>query len=401
LSNTQINRRRFLWLSAVGAGSLLAACGGSQAASPAPASSAGSAASAAAGPGSAAAKASAAPAAAGNPLAKMEDVLAAAKKEGTMTLITQPDPAYQKFIQRVQQALPWLKVEHSPFRPTEFIPRILSEQRNGQFLWDLHLGPASGMLSTMAPAGSLQPIKPFLEGLQASTSDDSKWGGGFQIFTDDSNPVTLVTEFVKTGGTWVNRDKLPADQFSKDDQLIDPKFKGQIVIYDPTKDNGGSQSVAALLVSKGEDFARKLLKDQQPVIVADSRQGTQWLAEGRYPLGLGTDINIVEDFKSKGLGKGVERMDGDAIYLHSTGVSAFKTPPHPNAIKAFFNWFLSQEGQDGFAADIPDGNSRRLDVKVYHPIITPDYSNLAQYKFRLVTPQGAETIKKVNAIATS
>src|SRR5207237_5144063 len=102
------------------------------------------------------------------------------------------------------------------------------------------------------------------------------------------------------------------------------------VIDDPTKDNGGSQSLAALYTAKGEDFVRKLLKDQAPIIANDSRQGTEWLADGRYAIGIGTDRNLMADLKTKGLGKSVEQLKGDGIYLLTYSASAMQNAPHPN-----------------------------------------------------------------------
>jgi ABC-type Fe3+ transport system substrate-binding protein len=74
-----------------------------------------------------------------------------------------------------------------------------------------------------------------------------------------------------------------------------------------------------------------------------------------------------------------------------------KNAPHPNATKVFMNWLLSQEGQDTWASTVTDANSRRLDIKVYNPSTTPDYNNLNQYKFRLVTPEGNAVMEKVFA----
>jgi iron(III) transport system substrate-binding protein len=384
-----LNRRRFLLLSAgLAGGTLLAACGGANPAAQPAGGAASTAASAAAAPAS------------GAPAASLADSIAAAKKEGGLTLITQPDPAYQKLLEVAQKQLPYLKIEHNPFRPTEFMPRILAEQRNGQFLWDLHVGPISGMLSVMTPAGALQPLQPFLDGLPDSVRGDSNWGGGFAIFADPKTPVTLVTQYIQAGGIYVNRDKVPADQFNSSDQLTDARLKGQIILYDPSKDNSTTETLSALFDAKGQDFVKKVLDDQQSVKAGDARQATQWLAEGRYPVAVGPDLNILHDLQSKGLGKNVERMDGDSYYLESQGVSIFKSPTHPNAIKAFLAWFLSQEGQDAYASAIPDGSTRRLDVKVYHAESMPDLKNLASYKHHQGTPEGVNTVKQVIALAT-
>jgi iron(III) transport system substrate-binding protein len=357
----------------IGVALLLSACGGAAA----PASS-----------GSAPAS--------GGPKATLD--VEAAKRESALALTMHPDPQYESVVNLAQKALPQLKIQYNPMRPSDFVPRVLSEQRNGQYLWDVHVGPASNMLSVMTPADGLADIRPFVDGLDADVTADSKWAGGFKVFTDPDRPVTLVYQYFLTGGLYVNRDKLPASQFSSADQLLDPKFKGQIVIYDPTKENGGSLTLGALLVARGEDFVRKLMRDQAPVVVNTSRQGTEWLAEGRYPIGIGTDRNLLADMQAKGLGRSVELLRLDGQYVLTYGVSILKNAPHPNASKLFLNWLLGHDGQDAMAREVEGGSSRRLDVKVYHPDDTPDYHNLSQYKFIPVSPQGMEVMKKVLAI---
>jgi hypothetical protein len=56
-------------------------------------------------------------------------------------------------------------------------------------------------------------------------------------------------------------------------------------------------------------------------------------------------------------------------------------------------WLLSAEGQDARAASVIN-SSRRLDVKAYDPLISPDYSKLNDFKLRLGTTDGEEITKK-------
>ena len=80
--------------------------------------------------------------------------------------------------------------------------------------------------------------------------------------------------------------------------------------------NAGSFVYAALLGTKGEDYVRRLVA--QSKYLETRSQATEWVAQGRYPLGIGIDDDIVEELQAKGIGKSLEllgRMNRD--YLES------------------------------------------------------------------------------------
>jgi iron(III) transport system substrate-binding protein len=325
-------------------------------------------------------------------------VVAAAKQEGTLVLSTHAGPGYEKFAQRIKEALPDLKVDATTMRASDFTARLIVEQKNGQFLWDVHMGPVSNIYSVVMPAGGLEPIKPYLDALPADVKDNSKWYGGFELYTDPGNPVTLITSFNENGGIYINRDQVP-EGLARPEDMLDPKWKGKIAIYDPTVANGGSMSLTSLVSQRGDDFLRKMIVDNDAVYVATSRQLTEFIAQGRYPIAIGVDDTILAELQGKGVGTKVERNLAFATYALAYGVSVMKNSPHPNATKVFLNWALSQEGQDAWAKlSSVESNSRRVDVEVYHPNSLPDYKNMDKYKAILGTASGVEALNRVLAI---
>ena len=208
---------------------------------------------------------------------------------------------------------------------------------------------------------------------------------------------SLITSFNVAGGFWVNRDVIKQSELSSFDQLIDPRFKGKIAIYNPTQTTGGSQDLAPMLANRGEAFIRTLLDEQKMVVVDAKRQATEWMVTGRYPIGLGVDDEVVEEFQAQGIGKNAEEVrESQSAYLRASGVTALKNPPHLSTTRLFLHWFLSQEGQDAFASIYsPTATTRRLDVQVYHPKDTPDFSRLKDYQVWTGTPAGDVWLQKV------
>jgi iron(III) transport system substrate-binding protein len=337
-------------------------------------------------------------ASAGGP-ADWNAIVAAAKQEGTFVLSTHAGSGYEKYVEAVRQALPDLKLEATTIKASDFAPRVIVEQQNGQFLWDVHMGPSSNMFTVVAPANGLEPIKPFLANLQPDVRADSKWAGGFELFTDPNNPQTFISQLSANPGIFVNKDLLP-ESIATPDDLMNPKLKGQIAVYDPTNSNAGAFALADLVSKKGDDFLKTLLADQQVQFVSTSRQLTDWIAQGRYPVCMGVDQTQLADLQNQGLGKNVEAIMSFGTTVLASGVDVLKNPPHPNATKVYLNWALGQAGQEAWASlSAVWATSRRLDVKVNLDSPTaPDYANMAQYTTVQGTASGDAVLSRTLAI---
>ena len=325
-------------------------------------------------------------------------VLASAKQEGKLVLSTHAGTGYEKYVEAVKQALPGLTIEATTIKASDFTARVVVEQQAGQYLWDVHMGPVSNVYTVLTPADDLQPIKPFLDALPADVKDDSKWAGGFGLFTDPNNAVTLITEFSDVGGVYINKEQVP-EGLAGVDALLDPKWKGQIAVYDPTVSNAGSMSLAGLVGMKGDDFLKKLIVDNDAKYVETSRQLTDWVAQGRYPIGIGVDATQLIDLQKQGVGTKVERIRTFGDYSLASGLSVLKNAPHPNAVKVYLNWALSKEGQTAWAQNASvDSSTRRLDVPVFHPDSTPDYQHMDKYPVIQGTASGQSTLDRTLAI---
>ncbi len=326
-------------------------------------------------------------------------VLAAAKQEGTLVLSTHAGTGYEKYVELVKQALPDLTIEATTIKASAWVPRTVIEQQNGQYLWDVHMGPVSEVYSVLTPAGGLQPIKPFLDALPPDNKQDSLWAGGFELFTDPNNPVTLITQFSDSGGIFINKDQIP-EGISKPEDLLDPKYKGKIAVYNPTVGNGGSMGLAGLVAAKGDDFLKQLLANNQAQYVATSSQLTQWVAEGRYPIGIGVDATQLDQLQQQGIGVNVVRDRDFGDYSLASGVSVLKNAPHPNAVKEYLNWALSRDGQIAWAQySSVEASSRRLDVPVFNPDSTPDYQHMDKYQAIQGTASGQAYLDRALNIA--
>ena len=345
----------------------------------------------------------------GVPQGSWDDIVAAAKEEGTVNIGLHVGPGYDKFLAFADHAMfekYGIHVTGSTQSIDKWASQVLSEQAAGQYNWDLGAGPSGTALSTLQPANALQLLDPWLAQLPAETKADDKWAGGFELWADPDHHFTFVNHVDLRSSSYVNRDLVPKGMLDDEDDLtdlLDPQFAGKIVVEDPRIIGNSSNQMTWFLGDArsdlyGEDFLTKLMSTQI-VVAADRETLARDFVQGRYPVAIGADQDMVKDFIAQGLGgKSIEKLP-----INNTGargVSVLKNAPHPYAAMVMLDWFLSQEGQDAWASlSNVSANSRRLDVEVYSPDTTPDYSKLESYQPILGTTGGDATIKQVLEIA--
>jgi iron(III) transport system substrate-binding protein len=329
---------------------------------------------------------------------RWDQVLADAHAEGSLVLDNAVATQGQHVLDTFQAKYPWLQLEVTSLAASQFTPRVLAEQRNGLYAWDLLLGAGfNNVQRSLAPADAVGDVRTVLTDLPPDVTDDTKWAGGFAWYRAESEkgPDSLVTDIPRLYGVYVNRAQIPASQLTSVPQLIDPQFKGKFVIYNPTLANAGSQGLANLMAYTDEAFITRILVDQAAVQVADAAQASQFLAQGRYPIALGVTPTSLEPFLSQGVGKEVEPLrDATNQYVRAGGFTLIKNAPHPNAIRVFLAWFLSAEGQETWNKSSTNAASRRLDVPVVNPDATPDYAHLNDYRVVFDTPAGDELLTR-------
>jgi iron(III) transport system substrate-binding protein len=334
--------------------------------------------------------------------AEWDQTVEAARKEGSIVLAHTSGDNEKRVTDVFEAKFPGIKVERLGLGASVFSARAVSEQRQGLFSTDLlFMTGLNSAERVLMPAGAVGDIRPILDSLPPDVRDDTKWANGFNWQRSTTSPDSLVTQINIGYRIYVNRDVLPESELATSSQLADPKFKGKITMYRPQQSSAGSNALAALVQSQGEDFVRKVMFDQEPVAVDNIRQSIEWMVQGRYPICIGVTPDTLAEFTSVGLGLNAQPMkEVGTTTVSAAGVTLMKNNPHPNATKVFLAWFLSKEGQDSWnELGGPDATSRRLDARVAHPESTPDWSKINDYKVIIGTPTGDVFLDKALAIA--
>jgi iron(III) transport system substrate-binding protein len=137
----------------------------------------------------------------------------------------------------------------------------------------------------------------------------------------------------------------PAEAPKSLEDLVKPQYKGKVVIPDASQHTTTAQWMASLhKVMSGKEKADKFIRDlaaTKPLLVPSLTPAGERITTGETPIGIAFLKNVVF-YGKKGVPLDYVRLgkfmgDGQSITLGAK-------PPHPNAGKAFIDFFLGEEG---------------------------------------------------------
>jgi len=267
-------------------------------------------------------------------------------------------------------ALPFQKkygisVDYWPGTGRNITPRITTERGARQYLWDVVIAGALEIL--LLPLNVLEPLEPAL--ILPEVKETRYWRGGDMEFLDSKRSIFVMSPFHR-GTLFVNPKLADAKSFRSYKDLLDPQWKGKIVIDEPRKPGPGQATFLFFYLHPdlGPDFIRALA-GQDLVILRDYAQEVDAVAGGKYPVGIGFSDSIAEQRMRQGVPIAIvdprDLREGSDVSPASGQLGLFDNTPHPNAAKVYVNWLLSREGQTEFTR-ATGYISNRLDVRTDH-----------------------------------
>jgi iron(III) transport system substrate-binding protein len=321
-----------------------------------------------------------------------EQTLAAAKKEGQVTIYIY---RYEGLLQDFKREYPGITVQAVTGRGSEMSNRIMAERRAGKFITDVYSGGTNSLFNTLYKGKALDPLKPLL--VLPEVTDTSKWYGNEHRYADpEGKYIFAFIGSASSSQLSYNTNLVNPKEFKSYTDLINPKWKGKIVALDP-RDTGLGATMQFYFYSPqiGPEYMKKFFGGMDNTYAKNWQQMTNWLAQGKFAICMGCK----DSQRAKNQGLPVDDFDtthwkeGSSFSAGGGSMAYMNQAPHPNAAKVFLNWFLSRKGQIALQklGDVDDpANSRRIDIPKddilpdnrlqpgvkYFDVVKPEYGDM-------------------------
>jgi len=150
-------------------------------------------------------------------------------------------------------------------------------------------------------------------------------------------------------GPVVNTNKVKPDEIKSWNDVLNPKWKGQIILSDPRGTGAGLNLFSTLTYHKvlDYDYFRRLARQELALWPGGHREAYLMVGRGEYALDFGGGSSEISFLVMEGAPiKTIATEEGSVGQIQP--VLLAKGAPHPNAARLFINWLLSQEGQEAY-----------------------------------------------------
>jgi iron(III) transport system substrate-binding protein len=285
--------------------------------------------------------------------------LEAAKKEGKVVFSIPPSTELRKALETSVKKNFGFEIEVVPGTAAKIIRRISDEYQAGVRYFDVVISTFDNLEHSLIPMGAVDPLE--AHWILPEVKDSKNWWGG-HVWTDNTKRFAYSPFAYMQDNIWYNTDQVKPDEIRVYDDLLKPKWKGKIGLWDPRQGGASAGKWAFLWTTKGEAYLKKLT-EQLSLLASDRRQVADSLAKGTIALSIGPTYYSFVSYVKAGLPvKWLPPLkEGTYVSMGNGGPVAIKNPPHPNAAKVLINWLLSKEGQEIYS--LAQGQAtRRMDV---------------------------------------
>ena len=283
--------------------------------------------------------------------------LAKAKTEGKVVWYTStPLPQAQKIVNLFEKEY-GIKVELFRSGGSAILRRFQQEIDAGRIAADVLTTSDPAAAAMLSRKGIFVPFKPknFDKIPDAAKDKD----GNFV-----AQRLNLMTNYIRF-------DKVPeADEPKAWGDLADPKYKGKMVIGDPSFTSLLVSVVGMITKERGWGFYEKL-RANDTMVVQGNQQASDMLKRGERLIAVGAlDSYAAED---RAAGHSMKTLyPSDGVFVIPSPTSVVKGGPSPNAGKLLAEFIISDEVQKIFPAD--GGFAARGDIAA--PAGSPPLSSL-------------------------
>lgn len=261
-------------------------------------------------------------------LAQDAKLVSEGKKEGRVVVYGSMESDIFDGIQRSFEKRTGIKIDYWRASGASVLERVLSERNTGKPLYDVvinNAGPMEIMLKDGIFASYISPLSQNY----AKEFFHPQLGPSYRM-----SPVGIV--YNKSAFTPETAPKSLED-------LLKPEFKGKLAFPDPSRGAVAAMWPASLYKLMGKERADNYLRAlgaTKPTLVEGVLNAAERVTTGETPIAI-TYLKYVVVFGQKGAPMDYVRLD--KVLGHRHAVQLSNRALHPNAGKAFIDFFLGDE----------------------------------------------------------
>lgn len=268
-----------------------------------------------------------------SPLVQAQDtaqsLYAAAKAEGKVVIWTPLDmDLYRRISAKFAERYPGVQIESFRIQPGPAVERLVTEAKAGRISVDA-LDPNIAYFPVLIERDLVEPY-PW----------DQVFGIEPQRLLFDKRAVVLGHYDMPIG---YNTDLVRADQIKSWDDVLDPKWRGKILL------EARGSGLAILSLKWGEqktlDYVKRLM-DNRPILTKGAQGAAEALAGGQAAIAIGAYAARLTLFKEAGAPVDWARVG--PIPSQLVAIAPIKGAPHPNAAKLLAAFWASADAQNIF-----------------------------------------------------
>jgi iron(III) transport system substrate-binding protein len=318
----------------------------------------------------------------GLPAARASDVdLAAAKKEGKVVWYTSTPIEQANKIVKLFEGETGIKVEMFRSGGSAILRRFLQESQAGRTAVDVMTTSDPAATAALARKGTFVAFKP--KNFD-KVIDDGKDQDGYFV----AQRLNLMVIYARS-------DKVAAADLPKTwGDVLDAKYKGKLVMTDPSFTALQLTVVGMMAKNRGWDFYEKLRKNDI-MIVQGNQQVSDNIKRGERLIAVGALDSYASDERRAGHPI-VTILPEDGTFVIPSPTAVIKGSPNPNAAKLLAEFMIGDAVQNIFPED--GGYAARKDIAPPAGGVALDKVKTIPVDYDYIEKEAARLKKKFNEV---
>ena len=231
--------------------------------------------------------------------AQRDQLVLDAKKEGEISALSLVGAGYSRVLLEFGDKF-GLETGNQSFNSSSIWGKKVAEERAaGIHSFDVAMVAPGSALRKYKAKNYWQPYRNLL--IRPDVLGDENWTSGFEEgWVDDTKELCYSVDLTVTHVIGVDTKVVKEGEIKNALDLLNPKWRGRMIFNDP-RAGDIRLSMTAIRLTHGDEIARRILIETEPVFNREARAIVEGVVRGKYAIGLGMRAPTVKEFVDLGV----------------------------------------------------------------------------------------------------